>query len=96
MKHCKEPQLTPCFNNGTCVLGTDNYEYCKFFIFIIIKEFFFLLISIIITGMCKPDFTGHNCEIMLKNAANQTIGRWNLLLNALLFFITLKTLLILL
>ena len=30
VRHCKEPQLTPCFNNGTCVLGSDNYEYCKF------------------------------------------------------------------
>ena len=45
--------------------------------------------------MCTAHFTGHNCEIMLKNAANQTIGRFHLYLNALLISITLfiKTLL---
>ena len=45
--------------------------------------------------MCTPYFTGHNCEIMLKNAANKTIGRLSLYLNALLItFTLLKTLLI--
>jgi hypothetical protein len=45
--------------------------------------------------MCTPHFTGHNCEIMLKNAANQTIGRLSFYSNALFIVITLfiKTLL---
>ena len=27
---CLKPQNTPCYNNGTCLVGPNNIEFCNF------------------------------------------------------------------
>lgn len=27
---CSKPQKTPCYNNGTCLVGPNNIEFCNF------------------------------------------------------------------
>ncbi len=85
---CKTQNKTPCYNNGTCLVGPNNEELCtKFAHFYFKLNSCFIQFRILINqGECAMGFSGDNCELSLRNNANNSIGRSDFHLLRLLFF----------
>jgi len=92
---CPKPQSIPCYNNGTCLIGSNNQEICNYpinrqfsFSDCVLKTNLLKFFSNI-QGECLSGYSGENCELSLRLHANQSVGRWNfsyLLLFSLLTF----------